>query len=47
MLSVALLFKVLEGISRLMLSVVLLFKVLEGISKLMLGVTDYLKYWRE
>ena len=47
MLSVALLFKVLEGISRLMLSVVLLFKVLEGISKLMLGVAGYLKYWRE
>ena len=47
MLSVALLFKVLEGISRLMLSVALLFKVLEGISKLMLGVAGYLRYWRE
>ena len=47
MLGVALLFKVLEGISRLMLSVALLFKVLEGISRLMLGVTGYLKYWRE
>ena len=47
MLSVALLFKVLEGISRLLLGVALLFKVLEGISRLMLGVTDYLRYWRE
>ena len=47
MLGVALLFKVLEGISRLMLGVALLFNVLEGISRLMLGVAGYLMYWTE
>ena len=47
MLGVALLFNVLDGISRLMLGVALLFNVLEGISRLMLGVAGYLMYWRE
>ena len=47
MLGVALLFNVLDGISRLMLGVALLFNILEGISRLMLGVAGYLKYWRE
>ena len=47
MLGVALLFKVLEGISRLMLGVALLFKVLEGISRLCWVSLCYLMYWTE